>query len=296
MFTRRTIGLWLVVAATVATTAAGGTAFAAGQSANATSPSQLLPKSIRSSGVLTVATDPRFPPNTFYDTDGKTIIGINPDIAAAMARVLHLKLKLVPTSFAALIPGLQSGKYDIAMSGISDTAVREKKVDFVDYANNGQSFIVPVGNPGKIEKPEDICGKSLALVEGTISVSIAKKQSELCVSGGKKAVNIMLFPSAPQAVLQLQTGRAQANIANHNKGVLIAKKSHGKLEVTNYIFDSSYEGIALAKGQPELLKALHGALTELWGNGEYHAIMKKWGSEATAINAPVINGTTTVKK
>lgn len=286
----RSIRLWLSVAATVAATTIGGIASAAND-ANVQSAAQLLPQKIRAAGVLTVATDPRFPPNTFYDTDGKTIIGINPDLAAALAKVLGLKLQLVPTGFAALITGLQAGKYDIAMSGISDTLPREKAVDFVDYADNGQSFIVPTGNPAKIEKPEDICGKSLALVEGTISVGIAQKQSEKCVAEGQKAANILLFPSASQAILQLQTGRAQANIANHNKGVYMAQQSHGKLEVTDYVFEAAYEGIAISKQQPDLLKAIHAAMDELWANGEYHAILKKWHTEATAIDAPLINGT-----
>lgn len=264
---------------------------AAAARASATARS-LLPSAIRTNGVITVATDPHFPPNTFMARDEKTIVGINPDIANAVAHSLKVKLTLVDVEFASLIPGLQAGKYDAAMSGITDTAAREKVVDFVDFATDGQAFIVPEGNPGKLSNLASMCGKTVALVSGTISTSIAREQSEKCVKDGKKKVNILLFPSAAQAVLQLRTGRAVGNIADLTKGDFLVKQSKGELEVVGDVFGRSYEGIAVPKGHPELVKALEAAVNEIIANGKYHAVLSKWGVVKTALPHAVVNGAT----
>ena len=99
-----------------------------------------VPKSIASKGTLIVASDATYAPMEFVATNGKTVIGVDADLAKAIGGVLGLKVKVVNASFDRIIPGLQSGKYDIGMSAFTDTKARQKVVDFVTYFSAGTSF------------------------------------------------------------------------------------------------------------------------------------------------------------
>src|SRR5215831_11947930 len=94
------------------------------------------------SKTLVVAADATYPPNEFIGSNGKTVVGWDPELAQALGQALGVKLKVVNATFATIIPGLQSGKYDIGMSSFTDTKAREKVVDFVTYFTAGTSFYV----------------------------------------------------------------------------------------------------------------------------------------------------------
>ena len=250
--------------------------------------STLLPESVQKEGTLTIATDPQLPPNDFIGPDGKSIIGVSVDIGNAVARELGVKAKFVNTKFASLISGLQAGRYDIAMSGITDTAERQKQVDFVDFIKSGQVFIVRKGNPSKVDSQEAMCGKTLSLVTGTISVDLAEAQSAKCTQAGMQKVTILKFPTAADALLQLTNGRAVANIANLGKAAYQAKKSGGALEVAGKPFASSYDAVAVKKGDKEMTAALQYGFDQIIQNGTYRKILKKWDIEQSAVDKVVV--------
>ncbi len=99
-----------------------------------------VPKSIAAKGTLTVASDATYAPMEFVATNGKTVIGVDADLAKAIGDVLGLKLNVKNATFDTIIPGLQSGKYDLGMSAFTDTLARQKVVDFVTYFSAGTSF------------------------------------------------------------------------------------------------------------------------------------------------------------
>ena len=114
-------------------------------------------------GTLVVATDATYAPNEFIGTDGKTVSGMDPDLAAALGSALHRKVKVVNATFDAIIPGLASGKYDLGMSSFTDTKAREKVVDFVTYFSAGTSFYVKASGGPTINSLADLCGHSVAV-------------------------------------------------------------------------------------------------------------------------------------
>src|SRR5436305_1932427 len=85
-----------------------------------------VPAAIRSKGTLTVAADATYPPNEFIASNGKTVVGMDPDLAQALGGVLGLKMKVVNVTFDAIIPGISAKKYDLGMSSFTDTKEREK--------------------------------------------------------------------------------------------------------------------------------------------------------------------------
>ena len=101
-----------------------------------------VPSSIKSSGTLSVAADATYAPNEFIAADGNTVIGMDADLAKAIAQVMGLKADVKNVTFDSIIPGLAANKYDLGMSSFTITKEREKTVDFVTYAIAGTSFFV----------------------------------------------------------------------------------------------------------------------------------------------------------
>src|SRR5665213_1101755 len=85
-----------------------------------------VPAAYKTKGTLTVAADATYAPNEFIASNGKTVIGMDADLAKALGIVMGLKVKVVNATFDSIIPGLASHKYDIGMSSFTDTKAREK--------------------------------------------------------------------------------------------------------------------------------------------------------------------------
>src|SRR5436309_2737439 len=93
--------------------AAAGSSSSSSSSGTDASVAKLVPASIKSKGTLTVAADASYAPNEFFGSDGHTIMGMDADLAKALAGVMGLKANVVNATFDGIIPGLAAGKYDI---------------------------------------------------------------------------------------------------------------------------------------------------------------------------------------
>jgi polar amino acid transport system substrate-binding protein len=140
----------------------------------------LLPSSTKSAGTLKVAADASYAPDEFIASNGKTVIGMDADLAKALGTVLGLKVTVTNVTFDAIIPALQNGRYDLGMSSFTDTADREKQVNFVTYFSAGTSFYVKaVGGPN-IQTLADLCGHTVAVEAGTTEETDANAQKAKC--------------------------------------------------------------------------------------------------------------------
>ncbi|MGN6549930.1 MAG: ABC transporter substrate-binding protein, partial [Pararhizobium sp.] len=186
---------------------------------------------------------------------------------------------------------LQSGRYDLGLSGISDNKTREKVVTFVDYFSAGTSLVVRAGNPKHLESISDLCGNAVAIETGTSQVGFAKDQSDRCVSDGKKPIDVKTFPDETQVQLQIRTGRADAGLNDFPVAAYIALQSDGKLEAVRGgdEFSAPY-GLAIAKDKPQLVKAVQAALKDVIADGTYAKILKEWNLENGALTTAAING------
>jgi polar amino acid transport system substrate-binding protein len=240
------------------------------------------------SKTLIVAADASYAPNEFIGSNGKTVVGWDPELAQALAGVMGVKVKVVNATFATIIPGLQSGKYDIGMSSFSDTKAREKVVDFVTYFTAGTSFMVKAQGGPTINSLADLCGHKVAVETGTTQLDDATKQNKTCTSQGKKGVKVMGFPDQNAANLALTSGRADVGMADSPVAAYIVKQSNGKLKLSGKSYNNAPYGIALPKGNG-MTKPIQAALKDLIANGTYPKILKKWNVQAGAITNPQIN-------
>jgi polar amino acid transport system substrate-binding protein len=265
--------------ATTATTAATG---------EGTDVAALVPEEIRSKGTLIVAADATYAPNEFIGADGETVEGMDPDLAKALGEVLGLEIEVVNASFDTIIPGLQSGKYDLGMSSFTDTKEREQVVDFVTYFTAGTSFYVKAGGPA-IATLDDLCGHSVAVQRGTVQADDANAQSTKCTDAGQSAVTVSVYPDQNAANLAISSGRAEVGMADSPVAAYIVGQSNGQFELTGEPYNSAPYGIAIPKDNGLATPVLE-ALKELMANGTYESILAQWGVQDGAITNPQVNG------
>jgi polar amino acid transport system substrate-binding protein len=255
-------------------------------------PSAALPESIRSSGVLKIASDIPFPPWE-YDQGG-TLVGFEVDLANAMARELGVRAEFVQLPFDSIIPALQAHKFPISLSAISDTRVRERVVDFVNYAYDDEAILVPKGNPKHIAGPDTFCGLRAAVTRGTIQADHFRTYDERCKSNGKPAIQIQYFQGDAVAQLTVRSGKSDMAPSDSAALSYVAKTVDGgdAFEVVTYEDAENVHtpvGVAMAKGQDDLRDAIEAALTRVLASPEYDQILEKYGLQSLRADSVTVN-------
>ncbi|WP_033282104.1 ABC transporter substrate-binding protein [Streptomyces sp. NRRL F-525] len=260
-----------------------------------------LPSAIRDKGVITVGSDIAYAPVEFKDNSGK-VVGLDPDLGAAMGKQLGVKFEFQNGTFDALLTGLRSNRYDIAMSAMTDNKNRQdgvdpdtgKKVgegvDFVDYLTAGVSIYTRKGQTENIASWSDLCGKKLAVERGTVSEDLAKTETKKC-TGGKK-ITVEAFDDDQQAQTRLRSGGADAASSDFPVAAYAVKTSGGgkDFQLVGDQVEAAPYGIAVAKSDTQLRDALKAAMDAVIKSGEYQKILTKWGAEDGAVKSSVING------
>ena len=252
---------------------------------------KLVPASVKSKGTLTVAADASYAPDEFIGSNGKTVVGMDADLSAALAKVMGLKVSVQNVTFDNIIPAMAAGRFMIGASSFTDTKAREKQVNFVDYALVGESFYTKASGGTSIKSIANICGLTVSVESGTTEEADAKTQSGKCTKAGKKAVTVAVFPSQNQANLAVSSGRAQLGFADTPVASYQVKQSHGTFKLVGAAYAPSPYGLAIAKSTG-LTNAVKAALVYLIKNGTYGSIFKKWGVQSIEIpsSSVKING------
>ena len=299
LYTSRLLaGLATVAAATALASGCGGgksskttSAVAPASTAPISKLAAEVPAKYKSKGTLTVAADASYAPNEFIGANGKTVEGMDADLAKSLAGVLGLKANVVNATFDSIIPGLAAGKYDLGMSSFTDTKEREKTVDFVTYFSAGTSFYEKASGGPPITDLSSLCGVTVGVEKGTTQQADSTAQSKKCTSAGKKPVKVLTFPDQNGANLAITSGRAQVGMADSPVADYQVKKSGGQFKVVGTPYGTAPYGIAIPKNSG-LDKPILDALKQLMSNGQYKSILTKWGIQEGAIDNPTINGAT----
>ncbi|TVT59486.1 ABC transporter substrate-binding protein [Amycolatopsis rhizosphaerae] len=252
----------------------------------------VLPAKIAQAGVLQVGSNVQSPPNNFYAADGKTPVGFEADLITAVAAKLGLTVHYQDMPFGSLITSLQSGRLDATIAGMNDTKTREQQIDFVDYFQSGITIMVRKGNPDGITGPDSLCGKAVAVVQGTSHQTFAAGQSTKCTQAGKPAVTVTATDSDSQNQNQLRTGRVAALLNDLPSAAYISKNAgNGTFfeVVPGQPIDGGPYGIGVHKSVPQLTDALSKALTALVEDGTYGRILDAWGVRQGALSKVTVN-------
>lgn len=271
-------------------TAAGSTSTAPTTSSS-TQTTIALPASVKQSGVLAIGTTDVYPPYGFKQ--GNTLVGYEVDIGDAIAKELGLKAQFTLTQFAGLVTGVASGKFTMAMDGISDTAAREKQVTFVDYEKSAKTLLVSAQYKGSLKSELDACGLQFVGVVGSSSVTVAQSIDSLCKANGKPSINLTSLPTGADAYLALESGRAQVDASDYASAAYEVSQAPGKLTMAPFTFDETPLGVVLAQDNTAMQQAVLSALKQLYANGTMATIFKKWGVPEAALSTVGINLATT---
>lgn len=296
---RRTAGIGAVALATaLLISACGGDDTAASEtaaSATATADTaenplaKLVPENIAADGKILIGTDASYPPNESVDPATQKIVGWEIELGEALAAKLGLKAEFQNANFDTIIPGLQSGKYELGISSFTDNAEREKVVDFVTYYSAGTSWAVLKGNPKGVD-PDDACGKKIGVQQGTVQVDDLKARSDKCVAEGKPAIEQVVRKGQTEVNADLVSGKIDGMLADSPIIGYAVKETGDKLEVVGEMYDTAPYGFAMGKNSGTFKDAVLGAIKELIADGTYRQILEKWGVQDGAITDPVING------
>ena len=282
MGSRKMIGRALAMAgASVAVAAFAGAPAALASSGGVPSIEKLIPASVKSTG-LTVATDASYAPDEFVQ--GSKIVGMDPDLMVALGRVMGLKVSIKNVKFADIVAGMVAGRYNVGASSFTDEKSREKSVNFVDYANVGESFYTLKSGGTNIKGISSICGLTVSVEQSTTEEKDAKTQSGKCTKAGKKAVTVSVYPDQNAANLAVSSGRAQLGFADTPVAGYQVKQSGGKFKLVGAAYAPAPYGIAVSKSSG-LAPALRAALLYLDQHGTYQQIFKKWGLQGIEVPA-----------
>lgn len=234
-----------------------------------------LPEGIRTAGVLKVATSLQWPPFG-YKNDAGEMEGIDIRLLNVLTGKLGLKLEIDDVRFPAIVPGVSNGRYDAGANQIAITEDRAKVVDFAPYLISGFSLLVRKGTTGV--DINNLCGRTLALTQGSGQIPVAEKLSAKCVAEGKKEISFLFFPNSADTYLALANGRGDGFMVGTASGIYIAK-GNAKLEMTTAVLADSLtiSGIVIAKGNKALQQALLLAMESAIADGSYAKIFTEFG-------------------
>lgn len=220
---------------------------------------------------LTMATEATFPPYEYYD--GDAIVGIDVEVAQAIAEKLGMELEVTDIAFDSIIPGIQTGKYDMGMAGMTVTDERKEQLSFSDpYATGVQ--VVIVKDDSAITSVDDLLADGANTVvgtqAGTTGFLYATSDIEEAGLGTVKS-----FGKTTDAVEALKNGQIDCVILDNEPAKALVAANEGL-----HILDTEYAvedyAIAIAKENTELLEKVNKALSELKADGTLQSIVDKY--------------------
>lgn len=223
--------------------------------------------------VLTMATEGTFQPYEYYD--GDQLVGIDIEVAQAIADKLGMTLEVTDIAFDSIIPGIQTGKYDIGMAGMTVSEDRLEEVNFTtSYATGVQVVIVKEG--GKVTSVDDLFAEgadhTVGTQSGTTGFLYATWDIEEAGLGTVKP-----FTKTTDAVQALINGQVDCVLLDNEPAkALVAANPDAGLSILDSAYTVEDYAIAVAKENTELLNSIDAALQELIADGTVQSILDKY--------------------
>ena len=224
-------------------------------------------------GVLIMATNAEFPPYEYHE--GGKIVGIDAEIAFEIAVKLGLELQIEDIDFDSVIPSVETGKYDMAMAGLTITDERKEQVSFTtSYATGVQVIIVQEGSSitGVDDLFEDGAFHAIGVQLATTGDLYSTWDLE---EADPPLASIERFNKGADAVMALNTGKIDAVIIDNEPAKVFVSQNPG-LMILDTEFAVEEYAIAVNKDNTELLNKIDEALRALIADGTVQAIIDKY--------------------
>ena len=221
--------------------------------------------------VLTMATNANFPPYEFKE--GDKIVGIDAEIAEKIVEKLDMTLEIEDIEFGSIVSGVQTGKFDIGMAGMTVTEERLQNVNFSETYATGVQVVI-VKEDSDIKTLDDIAaeGVLIGVQQDTTGDIYASDTPE---NGGYGEDKVVRYKNGADAVLALTTDKVNCVIIDNEPAKSFVAANEGlKILDTEYVKENY--AIAIAKENTELLDKVNTALKELQEDGTIATIIAKY--------------------
>lgn len=230
-------------------------------------------KSVQKAGKLSIATSPDFPPFESLGTDG-TVSGIEIDILNLICAQLGVELEINQMDFDSVLPGVQAGKFDVGVSGISITEKRQKNVLFTDpYCLAAQAIVVTSDSP--ITSKADLEGKKVSVQTGTTAETF-------CMENGYE---VSSFAANNDAQTALTSGKVDAWVIDDLTAadmVKVYNESGGNLVILDEAMTTEPYAFAFCFGSEDLVAEVNTILNGLVSDGTVAAIFAQYEAPYTS--------------
>lgn len=214
--------------------------------------------------VLVMATNAEFPPYEFYE--GDKIVGIDAEVAGLIAEKLGMELKIEDVAFDSIIPGVQAGKYDMGMAGMTVTEDRLKNVDFsTSYAKGVQSVIIKEN--GAVQSLDDIKGKMVGVQTSTTG--------DIYATGDYGEDHVTKYDNGALAVQALVADKVDCVIIDNQPAKSYVAANKG-LKILETPYAEEDYAICFSKENTELKEKADAALKELIADGSLQKVVDKY--------------------
>ena len=220
--------------------------------------------------VYTVATDNGYVPFEFIDEETGELVGFDIDLMNALAEEAGIEIEYETLEFDGIVAGISSGRFDIAIAGMTITEERQESIDFTQpYYEAGLILAVRDDNE-EIQSIEDVDGKVVATRTGSTSETYLKEHTDAIPEA---------FPQIIEGYQNVLAGRADAVLYDLPNVLFYSEQeAEGRLKTVGEKLTGEEYGIAFPKGS-ELRDVIDEALTTLKENGTYDDIYEKWFGE-----------------
>ncbi len=215
--------------------------------------------------VLTMGTNAAFPPYEFVDDNGE-IVGIDAEIAAALAEKLGMELEIKDMEFDSLITACAGGSVDVVLAGMTVTDERKESVNFSDSYATGIQVII-VKEDSEIATADDLEGKIIGVQSGTTG--------DIYCTDDYGQDSVKQYANGALAVEALKNGQVDCVIIDNEPAKSFVAANEGlKILDTEYVTEDY--AIAIAKENTELLEKINKAMAELKADGTIDKIINKY--------------------
>ena len=232
-------------------------------------------ESVQAQGYLSVATEDDYVPFEFVENGQET--GYDNELKALLSEKIGMPIRQQVMPWAGILPGVATGKYDMAISAVLVTDDRKKAFDFTTPTCESTTFYA-TKKGSSIKSPEDLIGKVVGAETGSAMLGDLRAfDAELKQKhGGAGLKQIVEYQGYPEAYQDLALGRVDA-VANTEISLFsLIKTRPDTFTVGQAIGKPVYIAWAAKKGSADLLKLVDAALLDLRKDGRMYALQKKW--------------------
>jgi polar amino acid transport system substrate-binding protein len=231
---------------------------------------------LKKAGLVRVGCEAAYRPFTFRE--GNKIVGYDVELASLLFAPLGVKVEMVDTAWAGVIPALYAGNFDVIMTSLTYTKERIEKVGYtIPYAEATQEMLVRASDAETIKGLNEMAGKILGVKLGSAGDTMKTKlQETLKAATGKGFAEVKTYDDHPAAYLALAQGSVDGVINSLATLTQVVKDAPGKYSIVRNIGPRNWAGIGTRKEDAEMIAFLNGRITALKASGEIYALQEKW--------------------